>query len=73
MDDYFYYELLIYGLLPDTAPSCKNYKSDNLEEALKDFEFMKELDNYISIYLMKITIKEKDMIRERIKEHHIEK
>ena len=32
-----------------------------LEEALKDFEFMKEFDNYVSIYLMKIIIKEKEL------------
>lgn len=73
MIDYSSYELLIYNLPPAKAPSYKRYEIDNLEEALKDFEFMKEFDSYISIYLMKITVKGQLTIRERIKEYHIER
>ena len=71
--DYISYELLIDELPPAKAPSYKSYKSDELEKALKDFEFMKEFDSYISIYLMKITVKGQLTTRERIKEYHVEK
>lgn len=73
MIDYISYELLIYKLPPAKAPSYKSYESDNLEEALKYFEFMKEFDSYVSIYLMKITVKGQLTTRERIKEYHVEK
>lgn len=73
MIDCISYELLIDELPSAKAPSFKSYNSDNLDKALKDFEFMKEFDSYISIYLMKITVKGQLTIRERIKEYHVEK
>lgn len=73
MIDYIFYELLIDELPPATTPSYKSYESDNLEEALKDFEFMKRFDSYISLYLMKITVKGNHTTRERIKEYNVEK
>lgn len=73
MIDYYFYELLIDELPPIPAPSYKSYKSDGLDEALKDFELMKQHDTYVSLYLMKITVKGKFTKRERIKEYHVEK
>lgn len=72
MKDYIFYELLVDELPPKT-PSFKNYKGNELEEALKDFELMKGFDDYVSLYLIKTTIKGDETIRERIKEYHVEK
>lgn len=72
MIDYIFYELLI-DELPPRTPSFKSYKGNELEEALKDFELIKGFDDYVSVYLIKITTKGNHTTRERIKEYHVEK
>lgn len=72
MIDYYLYELLI-DELPPAGPSFKSYKHNNLDEALKDFDFVKQYDSYVSVYLMKITVKGQHTTRERIKEYQVEK
>ena len=68
---YVFYELLIYESPPETVPRYKKYENDELQLALEDFYFVKQLNVYDSIYLMKITIKDDDETRERIKEYII--
>lgn len=65
---YTCYELLIYESPPKTVPKFKKYENDELHLALEDFDLMKQFDSYVSIYLMKITIKDDSETRERIKE-----
>lgn len=68
---YTFYELLIYESPPETAPKYKKYENDELCLALKDFDLIRQFDSYISIYLMKITVKDDSETRERIKEYII--
>ena len=66
---YVFYELLIYESPPETVPRYKKYENEKLHLALEDFDFVKQFNSYASIYLMKITIKDDNETRERIKEY----
>ena len=68
---YVFYELLIYESPPEIVPKFKKYEKNELYEALKDFDLIKQFYSYNSIYLMKITIKDDIETRERIKEYVI--
>ena len=71
---YTFYELLIYESPPKIVPKYKKYEENELHEALNDFDFIKQFNGYYnSVYLMKITIKDNNEKRERIKEYIISK